>query len=555
MMKLQAVLHVSTAYCNTQYEHISEEIYSTNGDPLGVIDLCKRMDPSLLNSTEMTSQIIGNKPNTYTFTKALGESALVLEGGTLPIAVVRPSIVVAAWKEPIPGWVENLNGPTGIVAAAGKGVLRTVFCKRGKVADWVPVDVPINLSIVAAWKISTAPQNAIPVYNCTSGATNPITWGQLETLGLDAVRKYPMENMLWYPGGSYKESAVYNKICQILLHSLPAHLIDVGSLLLGRKQMMVKVVTKMHKAQAAIEYFAINEWKWSNDNVKKLNHELSDADKEIFNFDLANLKWADFIDDYVKGTREFIFKEEALQWLRGTIEVHDEMDEMKQEQESMKLVPKVTLKEMLVNSSLRKPLIIAMMMMLAQQLSGINCAIFYSTNIFKEAGLNPTQSQSATLGMGAMNVAMTFVSLALIEKAGRKVLMLSGLSLMICMTILLLASLLTFTTVPAMSYVAVVAVITFVVGFATGPGSIPWFFVTELFAQSGRPTATSIAVVVNWTANFLVGLGFQPMQLLMGPWVFMVFIVIQLFFIVYVAVVVPETKGKTIDEITARFRK
>merc|ERR1712117_775424 len=247
--------------------------------------------------------------------------------------------------------------------------------------------------------------------------------------------------------------------------------------------------------------------------------------------------------------------EEALQWLRGTIEVHDEMDEMKQEQESMKLVPKVTLKEMLVNSSLRKPLIIAMMMMLAQQLSGINCAIFYSTNIFKEAGLNPTQSQSATLGMGAMNVAMTFVSLALIEKAGRKVLMLSGLSLMIGMTILLLASLLTFTTVPAMSYVAVVAVITFVVGFATGPGSIPWFFVTELFAQSGRPTATSIAVTVNWSANFLVGLGFAPLNTLLGPYVFMVFIVIQLFFIVYVYFVVPETKNRTTEEITAIFRK
>merc|ERR1712037_66849 len=87
---------------------------------------------------------------------------------------------------------------------------------------------------------------------------------------------------------------------------------------------------------------------------------------------------------------------------------------------------------------------IAMMMMLAQQLSGINCAMFYSTSIFSTAGLNPSQSQSATLGMGAMNVAMTFVSLALIEKAGRKVLMVSGLSLMLCMTILLLASLLTF---------------------------------------------------------------------------------------------------------------
>merc|ERR1712203_499869 len=103
-----------------------------------------------------------------------------------------------------------------------------------------------------------------------------------------------------------------------------------------------------------------------------------------------------------------------------------------------------------------------------------------------------------------------------------------GLSLMLCMTILLLASLLTFETVPTMSYVAIVAVITFVVGFATGPGSIPWFFVTELFAQSGRPTATSIAVVVNWTANFLVGVGFPPMQLLIGSYVFIIFIVIQL---------------------------
>ena len=101
------------------------------------------MDPSLLNSPEMTAQIIGNKPNTYTFTKvtliactmyysfsqALGESALVTEGGCLPIVIVRPSIVVAAWKEPLPGWLENLNGPTGIVAGAGKGVLRTVYCK------------------------------------------------------------------------------------------------------------------------------------------------------------------------------------------------------------------------------------------------------------------------------------------------------------------------------------------------------------------------------------------------------------------------------------------
>ena len=118
------------------------------------------------------------------------------------------------------------------------------------------------------------------------------------------------------------------------------------------------------------------------------------------------------------------------------------MDEMKQEQESMKLVPKVTLKEMLFNSALRQPLVIAIMMMLAQQLSGINAAIFFSTEIFRSAGLTDEASQSATLGMGAMNVAMTFVSLVAIEKAGRKTLMVAGLIGMFCMTTLLLISLL-----------------------------------------------------------------------------------------------------------------
>merc|ERR1712008_231924 len=109
--------------------------------------------------------------------------------------------------------------------------------------------------------------------------------------------------------------------------------------------------------------------------------------------------------------------------------------------------------------------------------------------------------------------------------------------------------------VPALKYISIVMVISFVVGFATGSGSIPWFFVTELFTQSARGMATSIAVVTNWTANFLVGLGFAPLMLLMGPWVFVIFIVLQILLILYVGVKVPETKNKSIEEITAQFRQ
>lgn len=62
------------------------------------------------------------------------------------------------------------------------------------------------------------------------------------------------------------------------------------------------------------------------------------------------------------------------------------------------------------------------------------------------------------------------------------------------------------------SYLAIVLVMAFVIAFAVGPGSIPWFLVAELFNSSARPLATSIAVGVNWTANFVVGLGFLPLQ-------------------------------------------
>nr|XP_040581521.1 solute carrier family 2, facilitated glucose transporter member 1-like [Lepeophtheirus salmonis] len=244
----------------------------------------------------------------------------------------------------------------------------------------------------------------------------------------------------------------------------------------------------------------------------------------------------------------------SLNWLRGKVEVHDEIEEMKNEKEATKNMKTVSFMEIITNSSLRKPLIVAQMMMLAQQLSGINAAMFYSTSIFESAGLSLSESQYATLAMGAMNVGMTLVSLVLIERAGRKTLMLIGLFIMFITTILLMLCLLLSKTVAVLSYVSIIMVIGFVIGFATGPGSIPWFFVTELFTQNARGMATSIAVVTNWTANTLVGLGFAPFQYILGPYVFLFFIIVQFLFIIYVKFQVPETKNKTIEEITAVFK-
>lgn len=252
---------------------------------------------------------------------------------------------------------------------------------------------------------------------------------------------------------------------------------------------------------------------------------------------------------------EQVASQRALTWLRDSNNVHDEMEEMRSEAEAAKLVPTVSLREILTNPCLKIPLLISVMMMLAQQLSGINAVIFFSSEIYKTAGLSDSAAINATIAMGAMNVAMTLISLVMVEKAGRKTLMLIGMVGMMVVCVLLTLCLLFKDAAEWISYMSIALVILFVVMFATGPGSIPWFLVTEVFAQNARPMASSIAVAVNWTAAFVVGLGFLPIAQALGPYVFIIFVALLAFFVVFTWFKVPETKGKSIDEISAMFKQ
>lgn len=245
---------------------------------------------------------------------------------------------------------------------------------------------------------------------------------------------------------------------------------------------------------------------------------------------------------------------QVLVWLRGDVDVNDEMAEMKSEHEASKMMKKTTVREMLTNYSLRIPLMISVMLMLAQQFSGINAVMFFSTAIFKLAHLTEEKAQYATLVMGTVNVLMTVISLVLVEKAGRKTLLLIGFIGMFFSTSILTVCL-AFVETAIFTYLSIVFVLLFVIFFATGPGSIPWFMVTELFTQNTRPTASSIAVATNWTANFFVGLGFLPLKNLMGSYVFIIFVILQALFTLFIYRKVPETKNKTSEEISAMFRQ
>eukprot|EP00064_Thunnus_orientalis_P011911 superscaffoldBa00001770_g11943 len=228
--------------------------------------------------------------------------------------------------------------------------------------------------------------------------------------------------------------------------------------------------------------------------------------------------------------------------LRGSEDVSKDLQEMKEESAKMAMEKKVTILELFRAAAYRQPLLIAVMLQLSQQLSGINAVFYYSTGIFASAGVK--QPIYATIGAGIVNTIFTIVSLFLVEKAGRRTLHLLGLGGMAVSAVLMTISLLLKET-PAMSYVAIMAVMLFVAMFELGPGPIPWFIVAELFSRRGpRPAAMAVAGCCNWTANFLEWC---------GPWVFLIFAVLLLLFFIFTFIKVPETKGKTFDEIARSF--
>lgn len=97
---IQAIVHASTAYANCDRTHIMEGVYPPPIQPQKLIEALEWMSEEMIEA--LTPHLVGRRPNTYTYTKALCEYVLSEDSGKLPLAIVRPSIIGAIWKEPLP---------------------------------------------------------------------------------------------------------------------------------------------------------------------------------------------------------------------------------------------------------------------------------------------------------------------------------------------------------------------------------------------------------------------------------------------------------------------
>ncbi|XP_075409231.1 solute carrier family 2, facilitated glucose transporter member 3 [Tenrec ecaudatus] len=241
----------------------------------------------------------------------------------------------------------------------------------------------------------------------------------------------------------------------------------------------------------------------------------------------------------------------VLQQLWGTQDVTQEIREMKDECARMLQERKVNVLELFRAPNYRQPIIISIMIQLSQQLSGINAVFYYSTGIFQDAGVK--DPIYATIGAGVVNTIFTVVSLFLVEKVGRRTLHMVGLGGMAVCSLFMTVSLLLKDQYHWMSFVCIGAILVFVAFFEIGPGPIPWFIVAELFNQGPRPAAMAVAGCSNWTSNFLVGLLFPSAANALGAYVFIIFTAFLVIFLIFTFFKVPETRGRTFEEISRVF--
>ncbi|XP_058151262.1 solute carrier family 2, facilitated glucose transporter member 2-like [Dasypus novemcinctus] len=255
---------------------------------------------------------------------------------------------------------------------------------------------------------------------------------------------------------------------------------------------------------------------------------------------------------YIKVDQEVKAKD-SLRRLRGSDDITKDITEMRREKEEASREQDDSIIKLFKKSSYRKPILVALMLHMAQQFSGINVIFYYSTRLFQTAGIS--QPDYATVGVGIFNTVFTVLFVFLLEKAGRRFLFLIGMSGMFFCAIFMSLGLVLLDKFAWMSYVTMTAIFLFVSFFEIGPGPIPWFIVAEIFSQGAHPAALAVAAFSNWTCNFIVALSLPYIADFCGPYLFLVFAGMVLLFALFTFFKVPEIKGKSFEEIAAVFQK
>ncbi|MGV3032456.1 glucose transporter GlcP [Staphylococcus chromogenes] len=203
---------------------------------------------------------------------------------------------------------------------------------------------------------------------------------------------------------------------------------------------------------------------------------------------------------------------------------------------------------------LRTTIIIGSVFALLQQLIGINAIIHYAPTIFHKAGLGDSASILSTVGIGVVNVLVTIVAILIIDKIDRKKLLMMG-NLGMVFSLLAMSLLIWLLGVDASVWIIIVCLALFIVFFGLSWGPVLWVMLPELFPMRARGAATGIAALVLSIGSLLVAYLFPIISSVLNvQQVFLIFAVIGIIAFFFVMKFLPETRGRSLEQIEADLR-
>ncbi|XP_014601322.1 PREDICTED: putative fatty acyl-CoA reductase CG5065 [Polistes canadensis] len=327
MPNLKSFTHVSSVYSQCIHNMIEERFYDPPMDDSKLINLVDNMNEKLLD--DITPNLLGSWPNTYVYTKSVAENIIKKQAGLIPIGIFRPGIVISTYREPVPGWVDNLNGPMGIFAGAAKGLIRSHHCDGSVKVCIVPGDLTTNALIVSAWDIASnrKSKDDIPIYNYVSNE-NSITYEEMTKMTFKYGLLTPLINAVWYCSFRPTKYRQLHLFYVYFLHLLPAFLLDTMLLCVAKKPRIFKMYVKLHKMLDALSYFSLIEWKFTNERWIEVLRKLEYEDRELFYCDVKDVVWDTYFKTFLLGIRLYALKDpietlpQALQQIRRLYWIH-----------------------------------------------------------------------------------------------------------------------------------------------------------------------------------------------------------------------------------------
>ncbi|KAL2593830.1 hypothetical protein AAZV13_12G151200 [Glycine max] len=339
-VKLKVLIHVSTAYVCGEREGLILEAphhfgVSLNGVPGPDIDMEKKKVEDKLNQLreegaiehdiELAMKDLGTQratmygwPNTYVFTKAMGEMLVGTTKGNMNVVIVRPTMVTSTYKEPFPGWIEGLRTIDSIVVAYGKGKLVCFLANLEAVFDVIPADMVVNAMLVAM--VAHANQPSDIIYHVGSSVVNPVMYLNLRDYSVRYFTEKPWINRDGKPVKVGKFTILRNMdsfrkymYIRYLLPLKGLELVNAASCQYFQKMYLDfnrKIRTVLRLVELYKPYLFFNGV-FDNTNTEKLlsSARQGGVETELFYFDTKMIDWEDyFINIHFPGIIKYAFK-------------------------------------------------------------------------------------------------------------------------------------------------------------------------------------------------------------------------------------------------------